>query len=424
MIMALALPVVLLAIGGAIDFSRMTQLRKEMQDAADIASLGAIAPNSIAYKAKVKGDDDFASAGGEKQARAIFFSNMSGSNELSMFKVAAQFSQTDTTLTTAVLVKARYRPYILGLMGKAYFPISVTSTSTSTMAPYMDFYLLLDNSPSMGLGATYADIDKLMVATTGKSEGTCAFACHESGANAGNDYYTIAKKAGVTMRIDVVRLATQNLMTTAKKTQSKTGQFRMAIYNFGLAADQIDQKSPPAYQISALTTDLDASAKNAAAIDLMTIPYQNYNSDRQTNFKSVFSSMNALISAAGDGTSAKKPQKVLFFVSDGATDSYDCSASGCRRLGPLDVTTCKAMKNRGIKVAVLYTKYLRLVDKYKNQWYIDNMDKYVSPTEQLSAEMKACASDGLFFEVGPNQGISEAMAALFAKVVTSVRINS
>ena len=49
MIFAICLPVVLAVVGGAIDFSRMTQLRMELQDAADTAALGAIAVNSSGY---------------------------------------------------------------------------------------------------------------------------------------------------------------------------------------------------------------------------------------------------------------------------------------------------------------------------------------------------------------------------------------
>ncbi len=158
----------------------------------------------------------------------------------------------------------------------------------------------------------------------------------------------------------------------------------------------------------------------------MTVPYQNYNSDRQTGFKTVLANMDSIIPKVGDGTSAAKPQKVLFFVSDGATDSYDCTASGCRRLGGMDTATCKTLKDRGVRIAVLYTKYLRLVKPYNDPtgWYDANMDKYISPTDVLSQQMQACASPGLFFEVAPNQGISEAMSALFKKVVAVVRINA
>ena len=55
------------------------------------------------------------------------------------------------------------------------------------MPLYIDFYLLLDNSPSMGVGATPADVTT-MVNNTSDS---CAFACHDF--NDSNNYYNLAK---------------------------------------------------------------------------------------------------------------------------------------------------------------------------------------------------------------------------------------
>jgi hypothetical protein len=55
------------------------------------------------------------------------------------------------------------------------------------------------------------------------------------------------------------------------------------------------------------------SAKPAAAnIGLMTVPYQNYASDTDTNFDNVPSAINSIIAAPGDGSSLSSPQKILF----------------------------------------------------------------------------------------------------------------
>ncbi|MGZ3306878.1 MAG: pilus assembly protein, partial [Asticcacaulis sp.] len=259
------------------------------------------------------------------------------------------------------------------------------------------------------------------------SDASCAFACHQmdkpsTGPNM--DYYDLAKSIGVTTRIDVVRQATQNLMTTAANTETIAKQYRMAIYDFGKSADTIDPQNPGAYQISSLSPDLAASATNAAAIDLMTIPYQNYNSDRQSNMSTALLDMNKRIPSAGSGLSASTPQEVLFFVSDGTMDSYDCAYSNgstCRRITPIDTTQCTAMKARGVRIAVLYTTYLPLPS---NSFYNTYLAKYINAPSQVANAMENCASPGLYFEVSPSQGIPDAMNALFKKVVSTVRINS
>lgn len=424
MIIGLSLPVIALAIGGAIDFSRMAQIRSLMQDAVDNASVGSVSVNSVAFKAGLNGSEDRQITPGKKDAKTIFWQNMPPVKDIGKIKLTTRVEKKSGALVSTVTAETDYHPYILDLVGFTRLPIKVTSTSQSTTPPYIDFHLLLDNTPSMGVGATMADIDTMVAATSkNASDSNCAFACHQMDKN-GSDYYALAKKLGVTTRIDVVRLATQNLMVTAKNTETLPKQFRMAIYHFGVAADKIDAQAPPAYRISSLTDDLDQSAKNAAAIDLMTIPYQNYNSDRQTNLTSVLKSMDAAIPTPGDGSNANKPQQVLFFVSDGTNDGYDCAYSNggsCRRITPLDTSVCTALKNRGVRIAVLYTTYLPLPT---NGFYNQYLAKYVTPTSQLSSQMQACASPNLFFEVSPSEGISDAMNTLFTKVVSVVKINS
>ena len=198
----------------------------------------------------------------------------------------------------------------------------------------------------------------------------------------------------------------------------------MAIYDFGLAADSIDQKAPAAYQVSALSSDLTQSAANAAAIDLMIMPSPGYNNDSQTNLTSTLTSMNTLMPNPGNGTSAASTQEVLFMVSDGTNDGYDCAYSNgntCRRITPIDPTICSTIKARGIRIAVLYTTYLPLPT---NAFYNTYLAKYVAAPSQLATSMQSCASPGLYFEVSPSQGISNAMTTLFNKVVSVVRINS
>jgi hypothetical protein len=50
------------------------------------------------------------------------------------------------------------------------------------MPLYIDFYLLLDNSPSMGVGATPADVAKMV----NNTPDACAFACHDTSPDPGH----------------------------------------------------------------------------------------------------------------------------------------------------------------------------------------------------------------------------------------------
>ncbi len=417
LIVALSLPIVLATLGGAADFSRAVQLRSELQDAADVASIGAIAINSAGYKAGIAMKGDGAIPVGADQAVEMFNSDYHASPDITSVKPAASLNKVGTTLTSTVTVNATYKPYMLSLVGMSSIPLTISSVSTATVPPYVDFYLLLDNTPSMGLGATTADID-----TMTKKMG-CAFACHEDDLP-GTDNYSKSIALKVTLRIDVVRTATQNLMATAKATETLPDQYRMAIYDFGTSANTINLKDPGAYKVSALTSNLDTSTANASTIGLMTIPKQNYNNDSQTNFTSALTAMNTAIADPGSGMTSDTPQKVLFLVTDGVNDGYDCAYSNgatCRRITPIDNTLCTKIKARGIKIAVLYTTYQPVTsDSFFNSW----VAKYVAAPSQVATQAEACASSNLYFEVSPSQGISDAMQALFKRIITVVRINS
>jgi hypothetical protein len=249
-----------------------------------------------------------------------------------------------------------------------------------------------------------------------------------------NDYYGLAKRLGVTTRIDVVRSATQQLMDTANATQTVPNQFRAAIYTFGASA-----ASAGLTKIFLLSSSLSSAKTAAANVDLMTVPYQNYASDIDTDFDTVLPAIDSLIASPGDGTSPSSPQKILFFVSDGVADagtgvcSQPTSAGRDPQTGqtytrcqePLNVSWCTAMKARGIKIAVLYTTYLALPT---NGWYTSWIDPFnkgpygPSINSQIAKNMESCASPGFYFEVSPTDGISQAMTALFQKVVTAARL--
>lgn len=86
-------------------------------------------------------------------------------------------------------------------------------------------------------------------------------------------------KLGVTIRINVVAKATAALMDTAISTRTSPNQFRTAVYTFGKKAE--DTKL---LEVTSLTDDLAAAKGKASLIDLMSIPYQGYNNDQQTDF--------------------------------------------------------------------------------------------------------------------------------------------
>ena len=419
-IFTLALLPILSAIGCALDYSRATQLRSKLQSASDAASVGSVARKSPAFIAAGTMTGDGSIPAGVTDARNIFDGNMSGAAGYTLNIVTPTVTKAGMLITSTVTFSATVPTVFLGVMGKSAMTVTGSSTAVTKMPQYIDFYLLMDNSPSMGVGATPADVTKMVNNTSDQ----CAFACHD--VNDSNNYYNKAKALGVTTRIDVLRSATQQLMDTAAATQTYTGQFRMAIYDFGASAATAGLRT-----LYALNSSLTSAKTAAGNIDLMTVQGQNQNNDQDTQFTNIFPAMNTAISDPGTGTSGS-PLKYLFFVSDGVADEYNTAClkpkSGNRCQSPINPALCTTIKNRGIKIAVLYTTYLALpTDSWYNQWIKPfNTGPYepTSVNSEIAKKMQECASPGFYFEVTPTQGISEAMTALFQKAISDARIAS
>jgi hypothetical protein len=167
------------------------------------ASLSAVSQSALSLSAA------------KEQTNAVkFFKAQAASLKRgSLSTVSAKVTDSGNGRTAVVNYTASVPTAFMGIGGFNNIPVSGSSTAASAIPTYIDFYLLLDNTPSMGVGATPADV-KTMVNNTPDQ---CAFACHELDISP-NDYYGLAKKLGVTMRIDVVRSATQQLMDTANAT--------------------------------------------------------------------------------------------------------------------------------------------------------------------------------------------------------------
>jgi hypothetical protein len=183
--------------------------------------------------------------------------------------------------------------------------------------------------------------------------------------------------------------------------------------------------------LQARTADLAAAQTAASSIAPVEVykngclTQANCNNDEDSYLDLGLSSVNNvnIMTAPGSGTNnpADSPQAVLFIVSDGVVDEAlnggSCGSAG-RMCTPINTQAawCQAIKARGIRIAFLYTTYNPLPT---NSFYNNNVAPF---QDQIGQQAQACASDGLFFEVGTNGDISAALAALFQKAVSTARL--
>jgi len=142
------------------------------------------------------------------------------------------------------------------------------------------------------------------------------------------------------------------------------------------------------------------------------------NNDSGTEFKNTLTSMNGIMPDPGDGSSTSSPVEVMFLVTDGLTDETLGGLRRNRELSATDLAACTAIKNRGIRIAILYTEYLP-ESLTGDAWSQTNVAPYLPNVPPALQQCASTSADGtpLFFQVSTDQSISNALSQLFALVV-------
>ena len=405
----LAVPMIA-CVGIAVDYTYALERREAYQNAADAAAVGVLSQKSSTMATALAMSGDGEVALGAEEALKLFNAQLTPAEQALVENVGISVARQSTDIVSKVNFTLNVPTSFLSIINVSKIDVTGSSSAVSPDNHFVDFHILIDNTPSMGVAATEAGIETMEKNTSD----TCAFACHTTDTT--NNYYTLAKSLGVKMRIDVVRQATQTLTDTAAATRVSDEQFRMAVYTFGAKAETMGLTT-----ISTPSTDLAAVKTMANAVDLMTIPYQGYNNDQTTSFDLALKNIKSIVGNGGKGSSKTDREKVLFLVADGVGDSAKSSSctkqtTGTRCQEPIDTKFCTPIKAQGVKIAVLYTTYLPLP---KNDWY----NYWIKPFQaEIATKMKECASDGLYFEVGLGSDLSAAMNALFYKIAGKPRI--
>ena len=350
------------------------------------------------------------------------------------------------------------------VLNQTSWPLTGQSATRNQSAPNINFYLLLDDSPSMAIGATSTDISTLIANTQKQVDSTgfkgCGFACHETNPAADNlgnpgganqDNYALARSLGLTLRIDRVTQAVQALMNTAYQISTvNRNTYGVAIYTFDY---QLNSSSPifapsgkpgvvrtpvtPASTTSYTVATIQSAANNVAVLPVYKnnwLTSSNNNSDADTSIAGALYGLNKIMPKPGNGTNVANdtPQEVIFLVSDGvddvniSTDPYTSSCkktlSGKRCQQPLDPTICTTIKNRNIRIAVLYTQYDDSALNNTDAWYDTWIHPFNGSSSQIETNLQSCASPGLYTKVSTDGDITSALQALFLKVASDPRL--
>jgi Flp pilus assembly protein TadG len=476
---AAAIPLIAV-VGCVVDYTMATTIRAKLQAGADSATLAAISFNSPLIPTAQAMSQDGSVAGGSNYLQTFFDSNVAsvattGTSGVTTAGTPYQITSSSVTktgkeLTATVSFTAQVPTAFLNVIGFPNVSISGTSTSSYFLAAYVDFYLMIDVSGSMGFPTTPSEQtrlgsvnpDNLSQYPTG-----CQFACHFNVAgfcpqngrsppvgyssnpspggycqgyvisrlgtsvdvhgntvvNWGNSQVSSCPSPGgsncIQLRLDAVGYAVNQLLTQAYNTETNIthipNQFAVGLYPFIVDL----------YAYFPLTTNINATGAgtiNNAAANLATLLDTGHNvslGSGGTHFDRAFPDLNNLITSVGTGAS-RQPSNTLpfvFLITDGVNNSQTYAPFTGSNPAVLDTSYCTTLKNRGITIGVLYTPYVPI--NPPNASFAGNEDGKVNAIIPPSSTavpdaLRACASAPNFYiEANSPDDINQGLTNLF-----------
>lgn len=346
----------LIGVGGlAIDHMQADSAKVRIDNAADAAALAAVnTAKAIAAGNATWGSGDPLEAGRAAAAR-MFRANSTSIGqadqpqpEINIERVGAEYVASVSWSTTTPATFGR-------LFGKASHVLSGTAEARSGVGLYHDFFIMMDMSASMLIGATPADISRTFNLLS------CAFACHLQ-----NDSLAyIRSQGGVRMRIDVMKDAIVTALEELRRRAAMPGQYRFAVYTFSNEVRTFLDISDPRAR------DFDAVIATVRAAD----PWRSNGGG--TNFTRALGEVERKLTSGNTGTMVNPMQRVIL-ISDGVQnerrielDAYTWGNDPMVVVGPsytigpitsrmsgMDPGGCNRMKAKGAEVAMVHVQYI------------------------------------------------------------------
>jgi Flp pilus assembly protein TadG len=426
----MAVPLMAL-VGLGIDYYKGLSDKARLDSAADAAVLSAIstAEAYISDNSQNQVDPTLtnnAVAAGLAQATKAFAAN-AGTVELvaptTPDITLARSATNRQTFNATASYTAQTPTSFGGLVGVSTMTISGSSSSSLTMGKYLDFYLVLDVSGSMGLPTSTAQ--QLQLAQTNPDNqqpwlqsqypSGCAFACHFSGYQG----FAYTRTQGIQLRVDSVGYAVQQLLSTATNSATLKNQYRIGIYPFIADAIEAAPLSPNFTTANSVAANfanyLDQGSSNGGM------------GSGGTHFENLWTDIQPHLQTPGDGSGALTPKPFIFLVTDGADNNqvYNPSNSSWTGSQPQlpSLTFCTNAKAAGYTVSVLYVPYVPIQNPNPS-FAGDEDDKVNAIIPSIPSYLQNCASPGFFFTANTNADINNAMQAMFAQALAAARLTN
>jgi Flp pilus assembly protein TadG len=440
-------------VGLGIDYGVAITNRSRLDRAGDAAALAAVvtAKAYVAANSSQSGVLDKAKAAGAAQAVNTFKVNAGGVPLSSVTLPNPVVDISGQTITATVTYTARIQNSFAKLFAVPTTTVTNRIQASADLPSYLDFYLMVDVSGSMGLPSTTSGMTQLAQNNDdmyGDYQQNCQFACHFPG----NKGWGLA--AGkIQLRSDAVNNAVCALLQRAA-APAVPYQYRIGIYPF---INQLATLTNLTYDVNALKTSAQcAMAWPLAFTNLLDTGTTQLNSPGDpttgtgsggTHFEVAFPQMKGIVTqnGFGDGSTSTSRKPFVFLVTDGmqngqhffvkpnGTYAYPGNPSKFAGYGDawwdgsqptqIDASNCDALKAAGATISVLYIPYNQITFTDKGGTVAGENKKVNAFSPTLSTPLQACASGPNYFRTANSPAdITAALNAMFDQALKLARL--
>lgn len=436
-VFALSLVPMVGLVGLGVDYGMALSAKSTLDNAADAAALAAVA-TAKAYVAANPTDPNLnanAISAGKDRATRAFAVNAGKVPFTTTTAPVINLTRSSQTFTSTVQYQATSRNNFGQIFGQKTMSLSGSTGASADIPSYIDFYLLIDVSASMGLPSTLDGQNYLA-----QNNGNCQFACHFPDQASG---YNFAVTKGIQLRSGAVNSAVCSLLGMAK-APAVPNQYRVGLYPFVTqmgtlsplssnyttlwSAATCDQTPPMAFTTlldsgkTQLTTNGDTSTGIGSG---------------GTHFETSLAAIQSTIVTYGDGSSALKPKPFVFLITDGMQNdqyfdlmwfnkAYYPGGSSIYQIPAqswwtgtnpyaMNPSLCQSLRNAGATVSILYIPYTTLTVTNLNTWETQQSNAAVP---QIPINLTACAKDPTFIHTANTPAdINTALQQMFGQAV-------
>ena len=410
----------LAAVAFGVDYTRMVNLRTQIQSAADAAVLDGV--SSSAMNRALSNHQQVQAS--KARAEASFSANLAQIGvPMPSSAIAASMNGKTGEISIQLDWSTNYNSAFGTTITATSRQLTGTSTAKSATTTFIEVIALVDASGSMGIGASEADQQAMLASDKTRY---CAFACHVVGTD--TEARKLKKSNGdpVQLRFDVVRSALVDVLTRASTLNGPSDQVKVSVYKFS------NRVTPVQTPTTSMTTAINAI--RAMELDGA--------GGAGTNYSAVLQDLLPQVQSGGDGSSATSRKTYFMLLTDGIADdvmetadaaNYEWGnwvpdprwvtfqpsflASG-ENLQGLDASLCSPYKNKNITVLTLNIDY---VIPPNPDWRFQTIRDRLKGS--INQNMNACATAAnLTFNASAPGSIKQAINTMFDTIVASARL--